>query len=161
MKNKKIIMYFIIIILLLFILGIGYLVYINITGEKEEEIKEYIPQEEISNENLRSTVVSLYFANKDTKALEEERRKIDSKDLLDNPYKTLIELLISGPENENLEGIFPKETEIKDIKIENGIIKINFLNNTNLNENKELIYQSIEKTLKNLNEVEKIEIINN
>ena len=56
MKNKKIVMYISIVVILLIILGLGYLVYINITGEKENnQIKEYIPQEEITEEQLRMT----------------------------------------------------------------------------------------------------------
>ena len=51
MKNKKISMYISIIIIILIILGLGYLVYINVTGEKENnQIKEFIPEEEITDE---------------------------------------------------------------------------------------------------------------
>ena len=70
MKNKKIVMYISIVVILLIILGLGYLVYINITGEKENnQIKEYIPQEEITEEQLRMTNIELFFLNKNTNLL--------------------------------------------------------------------------------------------
>ena len=60
MKNKKISMYISIIIIILIILGLGYLVYINVTGEKENnQIKEFIPEEEITDEQLRKTNIEL------------------------------------------------------------------------------------------------------
>ena len=33
--------------------------------EKNEIIEEYTPEEEISDEQLRNTIISLYFINKD------------------------------------------------------------------------------------------------
>ena len=163
MKKKKIVMYCIIIFFILLLIGMGYLIYINI-NYNENEILEYTPAEEISDKQLRETVVSLYFLKKETNELGEERRGIDSKDLLENPYKFLVELLINGPENETLEKLIPEGIKIENAEIKNGIAYLylsdNFLENSEI-ANKELIINSIEKTLQQLNEVEKIEIVNN
>ena len=164
MKKKKFLMYFIIIFLILLVIGMGYLIYINVTyNENEIEFNEYTPEQEISDEQLRETVIKLYFLNKETNELEEEKREIDSKNLLENPYKYLVELLIEGPKNENLKKLIPEGITIIGAEIENGIVTLkfsnNFMENQEINDN-EIIMNSIEKTLKELNEVEKIEIIN-
>lgn len=159
MDKRKILMYGIIIFIIILILGIGYLVYININSEEEIE-REYTPEQEISDEKMRETIVDLYFLYEETNQLEIERRQIDSKKLLDNPYKELIMLLIEGPRNENLKKIMPEYITINNVEIKNGIVFINFSDNFENSEKKELIINSIEKTLKQFNEVEKIEIIN-
>lgn len=159
MKKRKIIMYIAIIFIVLLIFGIGYLVYINVNNE--EETKEYTPEQEISDEQMRETVVNLYFLNEETNELEMERRAIDSKLLLENPYKTLIMLLMEGPQSENLKKIMPEYITINNVEFKNGVVFLNLSNNFENEEKKELIIQSIEKTLKQLNEVEQIEIINN
>ena len=50
MKNKRIIMYVGIILIVLIILGVGYIIYNNIKNKKEEITYEYIPEEEITGE---------------------------------------------------------------------------------------------------------------
>lgn len=158
MKNKKIIIYIVIIFLILLILGIGYLVYINIKYN-ENNINEYIPEEEISDMELRKTVISLYFCNPETNSIEEEKREIDSKNLLDNPYKYLVQLLLEGPKGEKFCKIFPAEITIEEAYFENGTVYLKF--SSVIDENKDLIIESLQKTLKNLNEVQKIEIVDN
>ena len=65
MNNKKIIMYICIVILILAVMGAGFLVYKN--NKKNKSInQEYIPQKEITDEQLRQTVITLYFLNLDT-----------------------------------------------------------------------------------------------
>ena len=157
MGKRKIIMYIIIIFIILLVLGIGYLVYININREGEgEREKEYTPEIEISDDKLRETVVNLYFINKDTNELDIEARQIDSKYLLENPYLTLIKLLIDGPQKENLEKLIPENTIINKVEFMNGIVYIDLSNNFEEQGNKEMILNSIEKTLKQLNEVDEI-----
>ncbi len=75
--------------------------------------REYQPEEEISNEQMRQTIVSLYYKNKETGELMPEGRIIDSKKLLGNPYKKLVELLIEQPKNDKLESAIPNETKGK------------------------------------------------
>ena len=61
--KKKTIMYIGIIFLILIIILIGYLVYIN-HHNNNTQIIEYTPEAEITDEQLRQTIVTLYFMNK-------------------------------------------------------------------------------------------------
>jgi len=145
MQNKKILMYAGIIVLILIILGLGYLIYMNISFEKKEDIifDEYTPEAEITDEQLRETIVTLYFMNIETGDLMAEARQIDAKELLENPYKKIVELLIDGPKNEELIKIIPEGTYINNISESNGIVTIDF--------SEEFIKEQIwEKSKKNL-----------
>ena len=112
MKLKKI--YFIVIGVLLIILGIVLWSYYNRDEEVINNNQEIVPQEEISDEQLRNTIISLYFINKDTKEIENESRLIDAKKLLNNPYQELINLWLIGPNNEKL------KNNCKNVKINNA-----------------------------------------
>ena len=96
--KKKIIILIIILLLVTILIG-GYFF---IKNKNKQELEEIIPEEEISDEQMRQTIVSLYFYNDETKELISEGRLIDAKDLLENPYQKLMELLIQGPENQSL-----------------------------------------------------------
>ena len=77
---------------------------------------EYTPETEIEETELRKTIITLYFINKDTKEMVKESRLIDSKMLIINPYEEVLKMLISGPENTIYQSL--KEfTEINSIKI--------------------------------------------
>ena len=162
MKNKKII----IIVAIIIVLGIiGYIIYRNITvNNNQEEITEYIPEEEITQEQLRTTIVSLYFKDKTTNTLMPEARTIDVKELIKDPYTILMNLLISGPKNERLESVIPEGTKINKIEIKNNILYIDlskeFIENHKggVEAESTTIY-SVVNTLTQLNEVEGIKII--
>lgn len=117
--NKKVIIV-LIIILLLIVGGIWY--FLKQRGQEQQT--EYTPQEEISDEQLRQTIVTLYFKNKDTHELKSEGRLIDAKLLLNEPYNTLMELLIEGPKNEKLEKVIPEGTKVNKIELKNDILYI-------------------------------------
>ena len=155
MKNlKRILIIFIFIIL---ILGIIFGIYKRIN--KKEKI-EYIPQEEISDEQMRQTMISLYFKNEDK--LIPEVRLIDVKELIENPYEKILNLLIEGPKNENLEKTLPDGTRINKIEKNKDMLIIDF--NEEFLDNKideKIIINSIVKTLTELNEINKIKIIIN
>ena len=60
MKNKKILILFIISVILIVV--IGYFAIKFVKQKKSNEIKnEYVPQEEISDEQSRETIVSIFF----------------------------------------------------------------------------------------------------
>ena len=105
MKKKIIIG---IIILILVLIGIGG--YFFITNREENSINEIVPEEEISEEQMRQTIISLYFYDEEQDSLVSEGRLIDAKDLLENPYQRLMELLIQGPENQELTNTIPENT---------------------------------------------------
>lgn len=121
---------------------------------------EYVPETEIEETELRKTIVTLYFNNKETKELSKETRLIDSKELLKNPYETLLDMLLEGPNNESLERVIPEGTKVLDANLENGIVIVNFskefLENT---ENIDNILSSITKTLIELTEVNNVKIL--
>ena len=94
--SKKIKMYISILFLLLIISGIGYLVYVNVYfGNNSEDLYDHIPEEILPDDELRRTIVNLYFFNLESGELIQEPRTIDTINLLNNPYQTLIELLLS------------------------------------------------------------------
>ncbi len=160
MKNKKIIMYSIIILLIIFIIIIGYIV---INNRKNKSIYEFIPFEEISEEQLRKTNISLYFENKENKEIDKEIVQIDSKELLNKPEEKLLNLLLKGPQNNNLNKLIPNETKIIKTRIEKGILYITFsnefneINNFTEVERKKTI-NSIKMTLTQLSEINDIKI---
>ena len=141
------------IILLIGIIG-GFIV-MNVSIETE-----YVPESEFEESELRKTIVSLYFKDKNSNQIIKETKMIDSKELLKNPYNLLINQLIEGPESDNYEKIIPMETKIIDTKIENGCVLIN-LSKEFINSDEEKIKMSIEtidKTLRELTEVSGIKI---
>lgn len=158
MKKKIIIAIIGIILIGLCIIGW----YIN--KQKKEVIEEYVPQEEISEQQLRETMVSLYYQNKETKKLIPEGRLIDAKMLLKNPYELLINLLIGNPKNENLETVIPKDTKIQKAEIKGDIVIIDFSkefidNHEGGEEAEKKTIQSIVNTLTELTEVNGVKIL--
>ena len=133
---------------------IGIVIVLNVDVETE-----YIPESEIEEVELRKTIVSLYFKEKETGMLTKETRLIDSKELLKNPYQKLIDMLQEGPQNSNLEKIFPENVSILETKYENGCVTINFSSEFANIEEKNIIIEGLEKTLKELTEVTQIKIL--
>lgn len=165
MKNKKIIMYSGIIILILFIVGIGILVINNHKKEENIIIEEYTPQEEITDEQLRQTNVTLYFYDDSINDLATEIIKIDSKKLLEKPEKQLIEFLIEGPKDENLTKLIPENTKLLNTEIKKDILYIDFseefIDVDAGMEQEKLIIDSILKTVSQLTEINGIKILIN
>ena len=161
MKNKKYIIFFIIIFVL--ILGVGYYL-INYFKEKQKNnIQEYIPQEEISEQQNRETIVTIYFPNKNTKKIVPEARMIGVKELIDNPYLEILNLLKAGPKNGESNKIFPDDIEFKEIKREGDILKINLSENFLEfdKDNKEMGIKAIKNTMTELAEINNIKILIN
>ena len=164
MKNKKIVMYICIIIIIIIILVVGYYIFNNSQKRYNKNNGEYIPQEEISEEQMRKTVVLLYFLDPKNYALIPEARQIDSKELIDYPYEFLINLLIEGPKNEKLIKLIPEGAKLINTKIENNILYLNFseelIKNQNLGKEQEgLILKSIVNTVTELTEINEIAIL--
>ena len=162
MKNKKVLL---ILISIIIILGlVGYFISTKINQKKEQEkITEYIPEEEITVEQLRQTTVSLYFKQKDTNILVPEARKIDVKELTKTPYETLMKLLLEGPKNEKLEKAIPEGTKLNKIELKSGTLYIDLSkefieNHKGTIEEETLTIYSIVNTLTGLNEVDAVKI---
>ena len=165
MKNKKIIIIFC--TLFIFLIIGGYFLINYLRNDKEETvIEEYIPEEEISEEQSRQTIVSLYFQNKETKELEPEARLVDIKEILNNPYEKIVNLLIEGPKDETKEKIIPDNVKLLNTILEGDCITLDFsqefLNYDKEDEKvKENIINSLVNTLTQLNEVNSIKILIN
>lgn len=164
MKNKKIIMYGVIILIVLILLFVGYIIFNNIRKNNNEIIEEYIPEEEITEEQLRQTVITLYFLDPNSYEICPEARMIDAKELLNNPYELLINLLIEGPKNENLIKLIPENTKLNSAQIKNNILYIDFsedfIKEQNLGkEQEEIILKSIVNTVTELTEIDKAMIL--
>ena len=159
--NKKIV---ILIIIILILLGVGvwyFLVYQKNNKLTENEI---IPEEEISEEQMRQTIVSLYFYNENTKSLVSEGRLIDAKELINEPYKKLMEFLINGPQNNNLTKTIPDGTKINKAELKGNILYLDlskeFIENHVGGEEKESItIYSIVNTMTRLTEVDAVKIL--
>lgn len=147
----------IILIIIGMIAILGIFIVLNVDIETE-----YVPEGEVEETELRNTIITLYFVDKETGALVKENKLIDSKELLKNPYRTLVEMLILGPENEKNENVISKNTKILDTKFEKGSVIINFskefsegIEIERLQVSKDAIYQ----TLTGLTEVDGIKIL--
>ena len=166
MKNKKI--FTLLICVLIIILISLYFITKNFNNktstEENNTLSEYTPEEEISSAQLRETIVTLYFADSNNGELKNEGKLIDSASLVQNPYKKLVELLLEGPQSQNLCKVFPENTQILDAKLENDCILLNFsediLNFKDENEKYNII-NSLLNTLCNLNEVNSVKILVN
>ncbi|MBQ9658139.1 MAG: GerMN domain-containing protein [Clostridia bacterium] len=155
---------FLIILLVIIIGGVGYLYYINkFNTDEKDEYSDYTPQEEISDEQYRETIVELYFRDKETGNIIAEAKAIDAKKLLQNPYKELVNLLIKGTENEKLQNLIPEGTTVYDAYLEAGVVVLNvssdILNFNNDETLKNNIINSITKTLCELNEVNSVRFL--
>lgn len=148
-------------IIICLIIGSIFGVYYFFTKEKDEEIIEYTPQEEISDEQMRQTMVSLYF--KSGEEIVPEARLIDVKELLENPYKEILEMLIEGPKNSSLEKTIPEGTKINKIQKQADILIIDFSeefikNHKNGEIQEKITVNSIVNTITELTEINGVKI---
>ena len=161
--NKKT---FIIISILLLIAIIGVGVYLIVQNNQMPEVNEILPEEEISDEQMRQTIVTLYYNNKETKPLTPEGRSIDAKELLTDPYTTLMNLLIETPKNEKLQTAIPTGTRVLKAELKGDMIWVDlskeFIDNHSGGQEAEntTIY-AIVNTLTELKEVNSVKILIN
>ena len=156
-ESLKIIIFFIILVV-----GIGgFLIFKGINNKEEIQV-EYVPEEEISQEQERQTMITLYFVEKETNKIIPEVRTVDSKKLLNDPYKYLLEELKKGSNKENVQGVIPEGTNINNVKLNKDILEIDFskefIEKSEIEERK-IIIDAILKTMSELNEVNGIKII--
>ena len=152
------------IFLVLLIIGLIYMIVINTVFNKNEEIiNEYIPEVEISDSELRKTLITLYFLNSDGE-IQSESRLIDSKELLRNPYLVLVGMLIEGPKDKNLKKAIPDDTRVIDVKLNKTCAIVNlskeFVDNIDgdILKKSNIIY-TIVNTLTELNEVQMVKFL--
>ena len=123
---------------------------------------EYTPEVEINESDMRKTMISLYFLNKETNELDKETRLIDSKELIKDPYSKMVKMLIEGPEDDKLESLISNDVEIKDMSLDGNVLTIsfssNFLQNLENDVKSDLVINSISKTLTQLKEIDSINV---
>lgn len=120
---------------------------------------EYVPESEIEESDLRKTVVELYYKDINTGEIQRESRLIDSKKLLLDPYTELLELLMNGSDNDNLESLIPNNAKLNSVKLEKDCVNIDFSNEFCENtENLDSIIEAIKLTLTQLTEVNSVKI---
>lgn len=164
MKCKKIVIIFSCLLIIILMGGFFTIKYVKSKKTNSENTDEYIPQQEISEDQLRQTIVSLYFPSKETKELVPEARLIDIKEIINDPCDKLILLLIDGPKNEKEERIIPDNTKLNKSYMDDDCVILDFseeLLNYNKTEEKgkETLINSIVKTLTQLTEVNKVKIL--
>lgn len=151
---------FIILVLIMLVIGVG----IYIVIKNKNEIEEYIPQEEISEEQVRQTIVTLYFKNKENGEISAEPRKTDVSLLMKDPYNYLLTELINGPKNEKLERIIPIDVKLNGTRLEKDVLIVDlskeFLLNAPSDEQEQIkILKSIVNTVTELTEVNSIKLL--
>ena len=163
MKNKNITVIFLILFIII-LLG-GYITIRYLQNKNEEKIVgEYVPEQEITENQYRQTIVSLYFKDKETGNLVPEARLVDIKDIINIPYEKLFEFLKEGPKNDKLNKIIPIDTKVLNAYREGDCITLDlskeFLNFEFDNEIEKgnLIY-SIVNTLTELTEVNSVKFL--
>lgn len=164
-KTKKIA---IILITITIGLSLVFLLILNIDVKEIDEgniYNEIVPEEEITDNQLRETTIKLFFVG-ENKELKEVVEKVDSKELIDDPYKKVLSLLISKT-NEELNGIkthIPNNTRINSIT-KNGeclIIDLSkeFIDNMEASSvTQELPIMQIVNTMTQFNEINAIKIL--
>ncbi len=160
MNSKKVTYILIAVIIVLLIV----FVILKWPKEKKEEISEYIPEQEITESQARQTLVTLYYCNSETGELLPEARLIDAKELIQNPYKTLVELLIAGPKNEKVKANIPQGTIVNSAELQGDMVILDlskeFISGVKLGEEEEKkIINSIVNTLVELTEVNSVKIL--
>ena len=159
--NKKIVV-LIIIILILIGVGVWYFLFYQKNSNLAEN--EIIPEEEISEAQMRQTIVSLYFYNETTKSLASEGRLIDAKELVNDPYKKLMEMLIEGPQNSNLTKTIPDGTKINKAELKGDVLYLDLSkefieNHVGGEEQESITIYSIVNTMTRLTEVNAVKIL--
>lgn len=164
MKSKKIIIIFSI-LLIIILLG-GFLTIKHVKNKQQENMLngEYVPQEEISENQMRETIVSLFFLDKESKKLEPEARLVDIKEIINDPSDKLVQLLIEGPKNIKNEKIIPDGTKLNKSYMDNDCVVLDFtkeiLNYNKIEEKgKENLINSLVNTLTQLTEVNNVKIL--
>ncbi len=164
MKSKKIGTIFFLILAVILIGGYFGIKYVKNKEEAETIVEEYTPQEEIAEDQVRQTIVSLYFPNKETNEVNPEARLIDIKEIINNAQEKLVELLIEGPKSDKNKKIIPEGTKLNKSYLEGDCVVLDFsaefLNYAKEEEKEKAnLITCVVNTVTELTEVNKVKII--
>jgi len=79
------------------------------------------------------SILIIYFVNNKTGEMVPEARSLDAKELLEDPYKKVINFLIEGSEDESLENTIPEGTILNNVSLKGEEIIVDF-NETFIND---------------------------
>ena len=99
---------------------------VSITQTSDMDFNEYTPEEAISDEQLSQASITLYFLDKNSNELKSHAVMVNSKELLKNPYKTIVQKLLDGPDSENFVSVFPENTRLIDASLTENCVVLNF-----------------------------------
>ena len=168
MKNKKLLFYIgLTLILILIIITLTFISKQNTNiKNSHNEIIEYTPALELSDDEIRKTIISLYFKNIETNSLVAEAKCVDVKELYKEPYTYLINMLITGPESGKLESAIPEGTKVNSCNLNGNTLYVDlskeFIDNapSGIEEESMVIYSRV-NTLTELNEVSEVKFLIN
>lgn len=127
-ENKRFKMFLCITIIVILLACMGFYIFKKLEANKDATLSEYTPQEEISDEQFRSTIVKLYFKEVASNNLRVESKSVDAKELISNPYLTLVNLLIQGPSDANLQSAIPQGTQVLNVSLSGDTIVVDLSN---------------------------------
>ena len=153
---------FLVVIIIIIFIIIAVIIGSKAFNKRTNYINDIIPEEEISDSQLRKTILTLYFKNGNI--LVPEARHMDVKELINDPYYIIIKQLIDGPKNSNLEKTIPEGTTINSItKTDDNLIidfSKEFIENHKGGEIEErLTIDSIVNTVTELTEINGVKIL--
>lgn len=166
MNKKKTFITALIVLILLILIGLCVIYIVKKYTKPSNTINEYTPEQELSDDEMRKTIVSIYFKSIETNTLIPESVCIDVKELSENPYMKLLSLLAAGPTNDKLETPLPEGTKINKVYLKGNTVYVDFSNEFINNapsgvEEEGLIIYSIVNTLTELNEVSGVKFLIN
>ena len=164
MKNKKIILSVVVLVIIILVAGVVTIKALSKNKEALVENDEYTPEEEISEDQTRETIVTIYFLDKESNTVKPEARLVNVKNVIESPYSTLIQLLMEGPKNEKLEKVIPDDTVLLNASLDGEVLTLDFSTNfANYDQSKqnakENMIKSIVNTMTELNEVNKVKFL--
>ena len=128
----------------------------------ETTMSEYTPEEEITDQQNRMTIVTLYFWDAQNCKMVPEARNVDVKDLVEDPYKKILGLLIEGSEDNSIGKTIPEGTGVNSVKLDGENLIIDFIAGYKIGseEHLEIIY-SVVDTFLELKEVNTVSFLIN
>ncbi|MBR2703866.1 MAG: GerMN domain-containing protein [Clostridia bacterium] len=160
-KTKKIA---IILITTTISISLVFLVILNVDIKKIDDgtvYNEIVPEEEITDNQLRETTMYLYYVG-DGNELKEVVDKVDSKELMENPYLVTLNRLINN--NNEVNTCIPNNVRINNLKRDGECLIIDlskeFINNMDEDTEKQgLAISQIVNTMTQFTEINAVKIL--
>jgi spore germination protein GerM len=136
---------------------------IEIKDVNDIENNEIVPQEEISDAQLRETLVCVYYVDNNNEIVE-ENQKIDSKNLIKDPYTEVMKLLLNGTKHDNLKTCIPDNVRVNGTKRDGECLFVDLSKEfvDNMSENQEiqsLAISQIVNTMTQFSEINCVKIL--